>query len=485
MKKIKSLSFLFPILLSSQAFDGMTIFSPAQGGGGGGGGTFYSYLIDNDMNEINVWTHPRGAASMPYLLQDSTLLYPYRVQNPSMSSGGVGGGISKYSWDGDLLWNYEIANDTYQHHHDIEPLPNGNILVIVWEKKTASEAYNAGRVTLNNSLNEMWAEAILELEPVGTNDVNIVWEWHIWDHLIQDVDESLPNYGIIEEHPELQDVNYGNAGSNNGPGGPNGDWKHLNAIAYNSDLDQIAISSRHHDEIYIIDHSTTTEEAAGHTGGNSGMGGDYLYRWGNPEAYNRGTSSNHLLGDQHGVNWIPEGYPGAGNLIIFNNQYTHNNSAVFEIETPLTEYGTYSITDGEPFGPDAPEWFHTSNFHTQMQGGAFRLPNGNTLITDCDDAHMFEVTSEHEVVWEHNYSGGQVFIARAQKYPMDYLGGGFPDYNIGDVNFDSELNLLDILIMSDMVGGFGYSQTPAADYNQDGTVSISDVIGLVAFIISN
>ena len=120
-----------------------------------------------------------------------------------------------------------------------------------------------------------------------------------------------------------------------------------------------------------------------------------------------------------------------------------------------------------------------------MQGGAFRLPNGNTLITDCDDAHMFEVTSEHEVVWEHNYSGGQVFIARAQKYPMDYLGGGFPDYNIGDVNFDSELNLLDILIMSDMVGGFGYSQTPAADYNQDGTVSISDVIGLVAFIISN
>ena len=120
-----------------------------------------------------------------------------------------------------------------------------------------------------------------------------------------------------------------------------------------------------------------------------------------------------------------------------------------------------------------------------MQGGAFRLPNGNTLITDCDDAHMFEVTSEHELVWEHDYSGGHVFIARAQKYPMDYLGGGFPDYTVGDVNFDSELNLLDILIISDMVGGFGYSPTPAADYNQDGTVSISDVIGLVAFIISN
>ena len=180
MNKINLL--FFSSLIFGQAFDGMTLFSPAQGGGGGGGGTFYSYLVDNDMNEINVWTHPRGAASMPYLLPDSNLIYPYRVQNPSMSSGGVGGGISKYSWDGELLWNYEIANDTYQHHHDVEPLPNGNILVIVWEKKTAAEAYDAGRETIDNSLNEMWAEAILELEPVGTDDVNIVWEWHIWDH---------------------------------------------------------------------------------------------------------------------------------------------------------------------------------------------------------------------------------------------------------------------------------------------------------------
>ena len=95
MNKINLL--FFSSLIFGQAFDGMTLFSPAQGGGGGGGGTFYSYLVDNDMNEINVWTHPRGAASMPYLLPDSNLIYPYRVQNPSMSSGGVGGGISKYS----------------------------------------------------------------------------------------------------------------------------------------------------------------------------------------------------------------------------------------------------------------------------------------------------------------------------------------------------------------------------------------------------
>ena len=85
---------------------------------------------------------------------------------------------------------------------------------------------------------------------------------------MQDVDPDPANYGIIADHPELQDINYGNAGGNGGPGGANGDWKHFNAVAYNENLDQIALSSRHHDEIYIIDHSTTTEEAAGHTGGN-------------------------------------------------------------------------------------------------------------------------------------------------------------------------------------------------------------------------
>ena len=145
----------------------------------------------------------------------------------------------------------------------------------------------------------------------------------------------------------MQDINYGNAGSNGGPGGANGDWKHFNAVAYNEDLDQIALSSRFHDEIYIIDHSTTAQEAAGHTGGNSGMGGDFLYRWGNPQGYDRGSDLDRVLDDQHSVNWIPEGYPGAGNLILFNNNYG-SNSAVFEIVTPLNEDGTYSISPGQP-----------------------------------------------------------------------------------------------------------------------------------------
>ncbi len=475
------IGFFLSSVLFSQAFQGMTLFTPTTAGAGGGNAM--TSLINNDLELINSWSHSRGPASMPYLRQDSTLIYPYRVPNPTMSNGGVGGGVSIQSWDGDLLWFYEFSDGTYQHHHDVEPLPNGNILVLVWERKTASEAYAVGRETIENSLNEIWSEAILEIEPVGTNDVNIVWEWHLWDHLIQDVDPDLPNYGPIADHPELQDINYGNAGSNQGPGGPHGDWKHLNAIAYNADLDQIAMSSRTHDEIYIIDHSTTTEEAAGHSGGNAGMGGDYLYRWGNPQAYDRGNSTHHLLNDQHGVNWIPEGYPGAGNLILFNNNYGNNESAVFEIVPPLQNDGTYEIFADNPFGPSEPVWMHAGNFHTQMQGGAFRLPNGNTLITDCDDAHMFEITPNGQNVWSHEYGGGQVFIARAIKYELNFLID-FPDYTLGDVNFDSSFDIYDLFLISDMASGEGIAPTPPADFNEDGSVTISDVIQFLQFILN-
>ena len=104
----------------------------------------------------------------------------------------------------------------------------------------------------------MWSEAIFELQPNGNGGVDIVWEWHLWDHLIQDVNPALPNYAVISDHPEQLDINLGNVGSSGGPGGPNADWMHFNAISYNADLDQIILSSRFRDEIYIIDHSTTT-----------------------------------------------------------------------------------------------------------------------------------------------------------------------------------------------------------------------------------
>ena len=413
------IGFLFQFI-GAEVFEGYTIFTQWSSPGGGGGEGGNTYLMDHNSTVVKSWSHTRNAASMPYLLPDSSIIYPYRVPNPYMNAGGVGGGIQRITWDGTILWNYFFSDTTYQHHHDIEPLPSGNVLIIVWEAKTAQEAYDMGRQTIDNPLNVIWSEAILELNPITGN---IDWEWHLWDHLIQDVDSSLPNYGVVSEHPELFDINNGTAGSSGNPGGgqgPNGDWMHLNAINYNAELDQIVISSAKQSEILIMDHSTTTEEAAGHTGGNSGKGGDLLYRWGNPQNYDRGNNNDHILGHQHGINWIHEGSPGAGNLILFNNHHNSNTSgAVIEIETPIDENGSYFIEDGEPWGPESFIMVY-NDISTQMQGGAFRQPNGNTLITDCDDAHIFEINVNGSTQWEYNPSGNYQ-IPRAQKYGLDYF----------------------------------------------------------------
>ena len=144
-KQIGALCFygIFIYSLNAQVYEGFVLYTPQQFGEGGNpdtirGGT--TYMMTNDQDIIHTWSHTRGPASMPYLLQDSLMIYPYRVPYPTMENGGVGGGVQLVSWDGTILWDYIVSNETYQHHHDVEPMPNGNLLMLAWERKTASEA---------------------------------------------------------------------------------------------------------------------------------------------------------------------------------------------------------------------------------------------------------------------------------------------------------------------------------------------------------
>ena len=184
-------------------------------------------------------------------------------------------------------------------------------------------------------------------------------------------------------------------------------------LEYNPELDQIIISSPDLDEIFIIDHSTTTEEAAGHTGGRWGKGGDYLYRWGNPLIYGRGDTLDRKLGGQHDVQWIDKGLPGEGNILVFNNNVPNVErgfSSVLEIKPPLNNL-TYEITDGNAFGPEEPSWKYiaadTFSFVSPFISGAHRLSNGNTFICQGPKGRFFEVTPSGEVVWDYMtpYSG--------------------------------------------------------------------------------
>ena len=376
-----------------------------------------THLMDNDGNVAHTWTSSYRPGLSVYLLEDGTLLRTGNTSSSTFSGGGVGGRVEKLSWDSDLLWEFIYSSTSHLLHHDVEVLPNGNILMIAWEVRTETEAIAAGRNPSSLADGELWPDHIIEVEPTGTSGGNIVWEWHAWDHLVQDYDASKANYGVVADHPELVDPNYRqNAAA---------DWLHINSIDYNADLDQILVSVHNFGEIWIIDHSTTTAEAASHSGGKGGKGGDLLYRWGNPQAYDAGTVSDQQLFAQHDAEWVGSDCPGAGNILVFNNgqgRPAGNYSSIEEI-TPPVSGSSYTLVAGNAYGPATPTWTYTStpatDFYAERISGSQRLPNGNTLICEGTTGRFFEVTEGKATVWEHDHAG-EVF--RVDRYGTDYAG---------------------------------------------------------------
>jgi len=390
------------VFCDERASEGYTLFAPIPSN--------TTYLIDHEGRLVHTWTSPGGhrPALSAYLLPDGDLLRTANIAASSpgnFSGGGTGGKLERISWGGELEWSWEYSSETFISHHDIEPMPNGNILMIAWEERTEAEALQAGRnpeiaSDSPGGQNNVWPDHIIEVEPVGNDSANIVWRWHAWDHLIQDYDPSKDNYGVVADHPERININYA-GGTGNAAG--RADWMHCNGIDYNPVVDQIAISCRSMHEIYIIDHSTTTEEAAGSIGGNSGKGGDILYRWGNPQVYHQGLSSDQQLFGQHDVNWIPEGHPHAGSLSLFNNGNDRypSYSSVEILSPPTDESGNYTIQSNGTYGPNAPDW--SWNLGEVMYSGSISgvdmLPNGNMVVTHGTKGTLLEVDSSGEVVW--------------------------------------------------------------------------------------
>jgi len=389
----------------AEPFAGYTLYNPTNGQ--------TTYLIDMDGDVQHSWNHNRGGGYGVYLLPNGHLLRPQQVANPGLRGGAMAGLIQEKNWDGNLIWEFEYNSNTYITHHDIEPMPNGNVLAIAWEVKTAAQSTQAGR----DRASITWPDHIIEVEPDGDGGAEIVWEWHAWDHMIQDHDDEKDNYGVVADHPELLDINMG-YGGRGGPGGQT-DWIHINGVSYNPNLDQIVISSHFADEFFVIDHSTTTEEAASHEGGNSRKGGDILYRWGFPGNYD--ADGDEYFDVIHCSWWIPEGLPGAGNILVFNNAEGDEASEIVEIEPPLDEEGNYIIQNGEAFGPDEPIWTYSDgrDFYSNHLGSCQRLPNGNTLISESTSNHLLEVDVDGNTVWEFD---GENQIARSLRYASNYLG---------------------------------------------------------------
>lgn len=344
-------------------------------------------LVDEASQVVHTWQSNYLPGVAVYLDHDGNLLRLHHYGN---------GGIERIAFDGTVLWDWNLNQPGTLVHHDLEVLPNGNVLVIVYDQLTHAEAVAAGRNPALIEGTEIYPEKIVEVQQTGLTTGTVVWEWRMRDHLIQDFDPAQANYGVVADHPELIDVNYPVIA----PG--NGDWIHMNSVRYDPHHDWIILGARNAGELWIIDHSTTTAEAAGHTGGAHGKGGDLLYRWGNPEAYRAGTPLDRQLTGAHCINPIPPGYPGEGRLLAFDNRWMSNQSRVIEIELPLDVNGQFILDSSGVYGPAAPSWVFTEpGFYSPITSSAERLPNGNTLIVSGTQNRVFEVTPLGTTVWDH------------------------------------------------------------------------------------
>lgn len=413
----------FGVLLNeARAFPGYNLINPSG---------HSIYLYDNEGRVVHSWTSEYSGV-VAYLLENGHLFRNAEAtnRNPRFRGPAVGGRLQEFDWDGNLVWDFEYHSDQRLPHHDAIKLPNGNALLICWELIEETEAVARGRRPETIKDSHLQPDCLVEVRPTGPKTGEVVWEWRSWDHLIQDRDRNKPNYGKVPDHPERIDLNYipreddpvpqpvpAKVDTTKGKDKDapkkvekrvpiNPDWMHVNAVAYNADLDQLALSSPNFSEIWIIDHGTTTEEARGHTGGRWGKGGDLLYRWGNPRAYRNGNRLDQRVFFQHNIQWIPKGLRGEGHLLVFNNgsgRQPDEYSSVDEFEPPIDKAGAYICREHAPFGPDSPLWSYTApnrpEFFSWFISGAQRLPNGNTLINSGAQGVVFEVTPEKEVVW--------------------------------------------------------------------------------------
>ncbi|MBK9249432.1 MAG: aryl-sulfate sulfotransferase [Ignavibacteria bacterium] len=392
-----------------------------------------TYLIDKKGRLINSWLSETLPGQSAYLLPDGSLLRASSDRKSTFKKSGNGGIIEKFNWQGERTWVYRISDTVQCQHHDVYPMPNGNILAIVYEIKQYDQALAAGR-NPNFAPSIVFSEKIVEIKPEGDTG-RIVWEWNSWDHIVQDVDPTKLNFGSILDHPELINLNY-----QANKVEVLGDWIYLNSVSYNAELDQIIVSSYDFDEIWILDHSTTTSEAASHSGGKSGKGGDILYRWGNPVTYNAGTKEDQMFFAQHAAHWIDKGKRDAGKIMVFNNGARgdgKNYSSVDVIAPPRDKQGNYLHETGKAYLPLRPDWQFVDTtdgtFFTSHMSNAERLPNGNTLICNGLLGEFFEVTPKNKIVWKYKnpvmmngpiaqgtvLPGGS-FMFRCSFYPTNY-----------------------------------------------------------------
>lgn len=424
------------------AWEGYTLIAPLNGR--------TVYLVDMDGKPVHTWTTTHMPAGGAHLLPNGNLLRCARMDSaPGVQRGGIGGLTQEIDWSGKVVWECDLVNEGYTQHHDLHPMPNGNVLLVVRKFHAHEDAIARGRDPRQRANAALWSDLVLEIEPTRPVGGRIVWSWDSWDHVVQDHDPKAREYGQLAENPGRLDINadhrnqpateteekkrrreqleaqmraVGYAGddaprdaqptgdesrkSEGGAALAGEDWLHLNGIDYLPEHDLIVLSSRHLSEVFVLDHSTTTAEAATARGGRFGRGGELLYRWGNPRSWGLGGPADQRLFLQHDVTWLRGPGPNDLALLVFNNGPRgpgQDFSSVDEIALSFDPARGFPREPGRPFGPEAARWSYSDpgRFYSGFISGAQRLPNGDTLICEGAKGRVFEVRPDGHVVWDY------------------------------------------------------------------------------------
>lgn len=383
------------------------------------------YLFDNCGQVVHQWEDESEfrPGNSVYLLDNGNLVKCKRASTSAVNdriwAGGGGETVEIRNWENELLHSFTLNDSLYRLHHDIAPMPNGNVLMIAWALKDSLKSIAAGRNPDLMAQGEVWSEVILEWNPSLDS---IVWEWHVWDHLIQDFDAIKDNFGNPSEYPQLIDLNYD---EHNG----HPDWLHINSIDYNPILDQIVLSVPYFNEYWIVNHNLTTDEAATEKG-------DLLHRWGNPKAY--GAVGAQQLFFQHDVHWVnPVASFGTGDfgvLALFNNRVGEATSTGNLIATSPTEEGQYTFGQPNTFNYTYTHPENDTLAYSNSLSGMQLLPNGNALLLAGRYGFAYEVTPDNEIAWEYRIpiragrlveqgtvlSRNNNITFRMERYPLDY-----------------------------------------------------------------
>ena len=298
-------------------------------------------LVNQEGETVQEWP-TTARPNTGRLLSDGSIVMLLNTRAQPNKFGTGTAMIQKLDWEGKVLWTYE--NTTL--HHDVCPMPNGNIMAILWEELSAE---NLARV-IPARTDPLYSDVFVEINSKG----KIVWEWHAQDHL------TIEDYTVSVGDSELT---HANAVEYLAEGNP------LNGKA------SILVSFRHIDTILVADYET----------------GEVSWEFGPGE-----------LSGQHNPTLLEN-----GNVLVYDNRNAGLGSRVAEIfpETGeiVWEYEAEGFYSGHISGAQ-----RLINGNTLIcEGGDGRIfevdPEGNVVWEHFspDDAQVFRATryEVEEIAW--------------------------------------------------------------------------------------